>query len=465
MATENLMKKIGEIWEHDPDDRRKNCKTLSELYEGQIRKHVEERIKNEIVDPKERAEIALRILEIDLVKRIVDKISKAYIDKPTRILVDGNENDQNMFDWYMQNINFDETGQITDKNFNNYKESLTKCFYHIEKNKPSIISYEPYSYIIVSDDEQVASNGNIAVFDYGKSQDKEDMLLCISDYDVWVQNKRGDRLLNEMNNIDNLDGINVYGKAPWFYIKKTNISTMPYPDESMISVATLIPMLCGDINYAIKYMSYAIVYGVNVKEEMIKRGPNAFFNLIPFDETSPNKPEVGVLKPDIDIKEVFDGIMMQLQLWLNSRGISASILGYNTGAISSGVSKMIDEADVTNMISHNQEIYSNYEKDMFDFIMHNAHDIWKNNNLSIPQSSFSPNCYVKTTFNKPQIIKTRDDIIKEVKEELGIGLTSKRRAIKRLNPNMSDDEIKLLIEEIAEEKEQKDEMIEDKEED
>jgi hypothetical protein len=113
---------------------------------------------------------------------------------------------------------------------------------------------------------------------------------------------------------------------------------------------------------------------------------------------------------------------------------------------------MIDEADVSNMITQNQEIYRKFEKDMFDFIMHYGHDLWKINNPTMPQSTFSPGCYVETIFPKVEVIKSRDEIIKEVTEELKIGLTSKKRAIKRLNPNMSDDEIEELLEEISEEK-------------
>jgi arsenate reductase-like glutaredoxin family protein len=452
MQDETIRKKIGKIWENDENHRRCNCKTLSELYEGAIRKHVEYRIKSEIKDKKEQEEIASRILEIEIVKRIVDKLAKAYKDNPVRRLCDATPIDEEMFEWYLENINFDELGRTIDKNYNNYKEALVQCIFHLKSQKPRVKIWEPSEYIAVTDDTQDISNATIFVTHFGKSEDNEEMLFCVTEEEVWIQNIRGDLLKNEMSDRGNVDGNNLYGRIPFVYANRSKTETMPYPDESMISVATLIPMLCGDINYAIKYMSYAIIYGINVKEEMVRRGPNAFFNLIPFDPESPNKPEVGVLKPDIDIQEVFNGIMQQLQLWLNSRGISASVLGYNSTNISSGLSKMIDEADVSAMISQNQEVYRNMERSIFDFIMHYGHNLWKMNNPEIPQGSFSPECYVEVNFPKVEVIKSRDEIIKEVKEELSIGLTSKKRAIKRLNPNMSDDEIEELLEEINEEK-------------
>jgi hypothetical protein len=450
MATEALRKKIGQTWNDDPNERRKNCKALSDLYEGAVRKYVEERIKREIKDANERWEMSRRILEIDMVKRIVDKLSRAYMNNPIRRLMDGTPKDQEAFDWYLKNINFDEIGQTIDKNYNNYKESLVQCYFHELTAKPKLKLLEPSTYIAVSSDPQDDTNATVFVIYFGKDDKKQDMLLCVSEGEVWIQNTKGEILKGQMDNIGNVDGLNMYGAMPYIYAKKTKTDVMPYPDESMISIATLIPMLCGDINYAIKYMSYAIIYGVNVKQELIKRGPNAFFNLLPFDETSPNKPEVGVLKPDIDIKEVFDGIMMQLQLWLNARGISASIMGYNSSGLSSGISKMIDEADVSGIIQQNQEIYRKMEKDIFNFIFHHGHDIWRNNNPAMPQYSFSPNCYVDVIFPQVEVIKTREDIIREVKEELGLRLISKKMAVKRLNPNMTDEELDEHMEEIKE---------------
>jgi arsenate reductase-like glutaredoxin family protein len=452
MSDLDTRKQIGEIWKDDPNKRRYSAAILYDLYEGAIEKHVINRIKNEIIDPKERKEIASRILDVQLTSRIVDKLSKAYMQNPVRRLVDGVESDEEMLTWYLKNISFDEIGTKLDKNYNHYKELLLYCYYHNATNKPAIKLLEPSSYIVVSEDTQDCTTANIIAQYYGQDAKKRDMLLCVSDFEVWIQFLDGELATEAMSAMENIDGVNIYDKLPYVYARKSSSSCMPYPDESMISVSTLIPMLCGDINYAVKYMSYAMIWGVNVKEELVKRGPNAFFNLLPVDENSPNKPEVGVLKPDIDIKEVFDGIMLQLQLWLNSRGISASVIGSNSGQISSGISKMIDEADVSAIVSKNQETYKKAERAMFDFILHHGHDIWKSQNPSIPQGMFSPNCYVETTFEQPEVIKTKSEIIDEVVKELKDSLISRKRAIKKLNPTMSQSEIDELIAEIQEDR-------------
>jgi hypothetical protein len=444
MASEKIRQKIGKIWEGDDNGRRLSNKTLSDLFEGKIREHVKIRINKEIQDRHEQWEMSNRILEIDIVKRIVKKLARSYRENPIRTLVEGSESDKQMFDWYMQNTNLKDVFYSMDKNYNNFKESLVQCFFHIKSALPYFKVWSPDQYIAVSDDNQDEANATIFATFYGKDEKNQTILLCVSDTETWLQDVKGDIQVNPANEY----GINEYGANPFIYAKNTSSDVMPYPDDSMISVATLIPMLCGDINYAIKYMSYGILYGINIKDDLIRRGPNAFWNLMPFDENSPIPPSIGTLKPDIDIKDVFDGIMMQLQLWLNARGISASIFGYGTSSIQSGVSKMIDEADVSAIIEENQQKYIEMEKELFDFVFHYGHDQWKGNNPEIPQGSFSPDCYVETIFPKPDVIKTRQEVIAEVKEELNSGLLPKKRAIKRLNPNFSDDEIDALLEEI-----------------
>jgi hypothetical protein len=445
MASQATREKIGKVWADDPNDRRSSDKVLSDLFESKIAGYVKERIAKEIIDKNEQKEMAARILEIDIVKRIVTKLAKAYKDTPVRKIVGGSEKDNEILDWYLKNTNLKDIFFSIDKNYNNFKESLIQCFYHVRTNKPYFKAWSPNDYIAVSDDTQDMTNATIFATYYGQTESKQVLLFCVSENEAWIQDLKGDIYPNETNPMNE----NIYGSNPFIYIKNTSIDVMPYPDDSMISVATLIPMLCGDINYAIKYMSYGIVYGINIKEDLIRRGPNAFWNLLPFDESSTIAPTVGTLKPDIDIKDVFDGIMMQLQLWLNARGISSSIFGYNTSSISSGVSKMIDEADVSDIVKSNQVTYAEMEKNLFDFIMYHGHEVWKLNNPEIPQQSFTPGCYVETVFVEPEIIKTRQEMITEVSQELKAGLTSRKRAIKKLNPNLSDDEIDSIMREMS----------------
>ena len=448
---DDLTKKIGAIWNNDEHKRKVKAKTLYDLYEGCIEKHVYERIKREIQKTDDVNEIASRMLEINLVNRIVKKIAKAYKIKPIRRLINATPLDQEMFDWYSNIIDFDVIGQRFDKSYNNYKECLVNPYFHKGTMLPAIKVFEPFEYIVISEDEQDKTIPTMVVRDYGKDANNNQLLAVTTDTSFWVQTVDGEIRNDVMAQLGNDLGINPFGKLPFVYSRQAESTCMPYPDDALINTSTLIPMLCGDINFAIKYMSFGMVWGRNVHQELIERAPNAFLNLTPKDENSQVVPEVGTIKPDLDINEVFNGIMTQLQIWLNSRGITASVIKANE-SVASGIAKMIDEADVSAIVTSNQTEYRKIERAMFDFIMHHAHDIWKNDNIEIPQKSFSPDCYVETQFALEEPIKTKMEIITEVKEELQAGFISKKLAIKKVNSNLTDEELEELMAEIAEDK-------------
>jgi len=451
----DLRKKIGMMWREDENKRRYKAEILMNLYEGNIAKYVYERVDKEISDEKQRNEIKSRIIEIELTRRIVDKIAKSYNTKPNRVLMNGTPKDKQLFDWYNEIINFDEIGYKTDKNFCNYKESLAKFIFKRDISLPQIKILEPAKYICMSLDNQDHTSVSIVIELYDINEEKEEVLICYSDNEMWIQGLDGDLLVDEMSKIDNFDGVNYYSKLQYSYLNKSNVDIMPYPDDSMIGVSTLVPLLIGDINYAVKYMSYSMMWGRNIKQKLIERGPSSFINLLPNDDNSEITPEIGMIKPEVDIKEVFDGIMMQLALWLNNRGISATAINYDSSSFASGISKMIDEADVTSLVTKNQERYRSHERKLFDFIFKHGHNVWKQINPLMPQMEFSSDCYVDITFSKIEPIKSRTEIISEISEEMKNGLLSKKRAIKRLNPTFSDEEVENLLEEIEEEKSEK----------
>lgn len=448
MASNQQSLAIAKAWKSDDNARRKVNKNLYELYEGAIRKHAIARINKEFKDPKNQAELSHRILEVDLVKRIVNKLSKAYSKSPNRKII-GTPADQELYDWYVNTMDLNNAMKRADKAFNNYKEFLIYPYFSTRSNLPSLKVIDPFKYIAIStdmDDDSVATTYAVIA---GVSENGKEKLYCADNERFWIQDSDGEILTDELAKLGNLDGVNIYGAVPYIYGKNAIATVMPYPDESMEGIATLIPLLCADINFSIKYMAFSIVYGINMKAETFNRSPAAFISLVKEDINDETKPELGQLKPEIDISEVFESIMNQLDLWLNMRGITGSIV--KSKDIASGISKMIEEADVTDQISNNQVEYIKAEKQIFEFIK-KAHEIWKGQNPAIPSGSFTEESELLIEFERIEPIRSRSDIVKEVAEEKAAGLTSVKRAVKRINPNLPDEEIDKILEEIEEEK-------------
>jgi hypothetical protein len=448
MAKTGQSIKIAKAWTDDLNSRRKINKNLYELYEGAIRHHVMKRINKEFTDPKNQSELSHRILEVDLVRRIVNKLSKAYSKSPNRKII-GTPADQELYDWYVETLDLNNAMKRADKAFNNYKEFLVYPYFSERSQLPAMKVIDPFKYIAISEDNDDDSVATTYAVLAGILENGKEKLYCADNQTFWVQDSDGEILTDELAKMGNTEGVNIYNAVPYIYGKNATATVMPYPDESMEGIATLIPLLCADINFAVKYMAFSIVYGINMKAETFNRSPAAFISLVKEDINDETKPELGQLKPEIDISEVFESIMNQLDLWLNMRGITGSIV--KSKDISSGISKMIDEADVTDQISNNQVEYIKAEKQIFDFIK-KAHEVWKGQNSEIPSGSFSLDCDLLIEFERVEPIRSRTDIVKEVAEEKAAGLTSTKRAVKRINPNLPDEEIDEILEEIEAEK-------------
>jgi len=89
------------------------------------------------------------------------------------------------------------------------------------------------------------------------------------------------------------------------------------------------------------------VYTVDLDQSEISMSPNALWNL-KSDEDTDKKPEVNMIKPQGDVEQLVKLAITQLAIWLDTRGIKSGSIGDLTVQnASSGISKMIDSADIS----------------------------------------------------------------------------------------------------------------------
>jgi hypothetical protein len=80
------------------------------------------------------------------------------------------------------------------------------------------------------------------------------------------------------------------------------------------------------------------------------------------------------------------------------------------------------------------------------------HPHWVKTGQIDNKALFDPNAFVQTVFSEQLPIKTRGEVVKEVREEFAAGFISRKNAIKKLNPGLGEDELQKYIEEIDEER-------------
>jgi hypothetical protein len=194
------------------------------------------------------------------------------------------------------------------------------------------------------------------------------------------------------------------------------------------------------------FSAFSILYGINVKDEGLTFAPNAFWNFSQIDPD--NKPEIGTLKNEGDIASMIELIKFEIDLWLNSIGLkSASISGLDTNNIS-GISKMLDEIDTSEDRKRQVGYFKKAESDLWDLVLNYLHPRWLQKQGFPIRGMFTPSAYVDTDFSEQIPMVSRGDVVGDLEKEMKAGFISKRRAIKRLNPQMTESEIDEILEEI-----------------
>lgn len=434
----------------DENKRGEINSNLADLYKGKLEEHIKERVSLEFSTKDNIDEINRRALHINIVKRVADKISVAYKEEPIRELEFPNDSDQEIFEHYSKIIDFNELGTIVDRYISVHKECLVWAYYNEMKQTPAVKVLRPWQYKIYSLDKQDDESTDLVVIP-DKIAGEDVYKLYTNDW-ITIIDKEGAVKRDMMAAMGNDLGINPYGKLPFIYVRNEHDKAMTYPDESFLNISLFIPILFGDLNYAIKYQSFGMIWGRNVNADLIKRAPNAFLDLIPKNPDDTVTPEVGVIKPDIDISESLESAVKQLALWLNSRGLRPSAISAQGESFSSAISKMVDEADVSQLVSQNQNLYKKYEKDLFNFMFKNGHPVWSKQNTSIPNLIFDYNNEVITTFKEPKPFLTTNEIIDQQIKLLNAGLISKEFALKTIFPQYKEDKIDDMLDEVDEEK-------------
>jgi len=245
--------------------------------------------------------------------------------------------------------------------------------------------------------------------------------------------------------------VNPYGKIPFVYINRSKNFLVPKLDTDMKALSILLPVLLSDMAYCIKFQAFSVTWIIDGDAENLTQSPNAVWHLQSNEEGV--TPSVGTIKPDADIDQVMNFIQSTLSFWLNTRGIRPGSIGTATADnFSSGISKMIDEMDTAEDRMKQVNYYTDAEKELWDLVMKHMHPYWTATGQIDNQAQFNPSAEVVIDFAEQLPAMQRGEIVDDLKSEVDAGFTSTRRAIQKLNPRMTDEEIDALIVEIEDEK-------------
>lgn len=455
MALRDDIKLIVKTFEEQSEDL-EYAEDLYKIHEGALKPYVEEELRRQL-NPKSAANAIQRIAPINILKRLIDKLSKLYAKPPTRKLMLGDsaagESDNTLFGKLVTDINMNRIGVTANKAFN-----LNKCFAYepiLMNGAPKVRVLQRHQFFVMG----VDLNDPLKVTHFIKIMgkiDKEDgrkvtLLFCYTDEEFLAITADGEIARNVMDRpeIAELNGLNPIRRIPFVYVSRSETELTPLCDTDMKAMVVLVPVLLTDINYALMYQCFSILTFTNVKEEGIKRSPDIAWYLQKEDPSGPD-PRVDVVKPQVDSDKALSALKSELSLWMTSKNIKPGAMGdMSIENLASGVAKIIDESDTSEDRQNQVPYMQDGEEKLLDLVVNFMHPHWLGINTYKYKQTFSKGLVPQVSFpeQKPVIDSTK--AITDQQTKITMGIQSKKGALRELNPDWTEDEIDAKLDEIS----------------
>lgn len=423
--------------------------SLLDIYEGNLKSHVESSMQLEF-NPNAFQVAKERIAPINILKRTTDKLAKVYsqgVDRGTAIA-----SDESLVHNYEDILDLNNVMSKSDSMLNLLRSVAFEPY--IKDGIPILRRLNPNQFTVWSNDEHDSTNPTVFVKYFGtitKTEFKEDSqfdrsvnVYILYDADEFI------KIDSDLNIISRQD--HDFGRIPFTYMNLSISNLVPSPDEDSLCMSILIPKLLSDLNYASKYLSHGIRYGIDIDVKDLEGNPDAFW-VISSQDKEGSKPEIGVLSPSVDIDKVLNLTKEELIMYLEARSLKVGSSGkFDNNA--SGFAKLIDSADVTDVRKENMLLFKSTEKDLWNLISI-MHNVWvENEEIEVDNMSVQFSSIFKISIKYGDLTPIVDP--KEKREDLAFRLQNRfityDRAVREANPDLTPEEQDQLIEELKLEK-------------
>lgn len=448
-----LNDKLPLLYEHlkNNADKIEHNQILFDVYEGTLLKYILYDLR-ETLSEKSYNLAKTRVAPINLLVQIVDKLSKIYSKPPKRSIVEGTgtDSDKELLSWYENEMDLNETLNVTNELFNLHKSVTFEPY--IEDAKPRLRNVPADRSIWFSSDPLNPTNPTEYIKFLGEQkingEDTQVYFIYSNDEFLIVDKKM--RVIPSLMAQMELDGTNPIGQIPAIYVNKSKFSVVPPMDTDFLKMTKLIPILLSDLNFAAMMQSFSIIYGINVDNENAVISPNAFWTFHS-KPGSDDKPEVGIIKPQVDIDQVLNLATALVSMWLKSRNIRPGVVAdLSISNAASGISKIIDESDTSEDRQRQVGYFKKAENKFWKLITKQMHPYWMDRKMIDTNLSWSPTVEIQVDFQEQTPLLDRTKVLDEVIKELNASLTLPQIAIQRLNPEMSENEAMDLLNKIDE---------------
>jgi hypothetical protein len=449
----NLKEKLE--WVNSPEIAQKRQDDFDRymMYNGAVRDIIERAIKKEFKKPETVQELLARLIPINIPAKIINKLANVFNESPSRMVADENELDQELLDMYENKMELNGRMKEANRYFKLFKRNLSELVVDDMgcpklRNHPRHI-YEVFSHSVSCPD---IPDTFMKFLNFEKDPHLQ-RFVWWTDVQHLITDGSGKIMMPEMLRMNNPEGVNPLGTAPFIYTNSTTHSVNPIPDDDLLRMGIVIPLLLSDLAFATKYLSWAVVYTVGAGGD-IPFSPNSIIDL----DFGPNgeTPVINTVKPTVAIQDTLTFVKALISFILTTKNLSSTSM---SGALesanpSSGVAKALDSAESQEDKQDQQAFFRKAETEMWMKLRDNLIPTWRRQRLLSPDCNkeFSKQFEVNIQYQEPKIVISEREQIEISKLRIDAGLTTKRRELQKMHPDLDELDIDELLKEIEEEK-------------
>lgn len=380
----------------------KNAEKLR-IYQGELVPFIDAILKKRLAENYYN-QIKDSIIPINILPRIIDKMAKAYLKSPTRIV----QSEQELLDEASFYLDVDAQMNMADEFANLFKAYAIELFEEDGYPNMRILPFDRF--LPMSRDRKNPLKVTDFIKFMGKvSHNGKDQNL----YHIYTDTHFLPILQDEAEpyypDLEGNDGVNPLGRIPFVYGNRSRQNLIPVQDTDLIQMTKVIPVTLTDLGGAIMFQCFSVIYGINLQVENLTFTPNAFWSF-KGDPMAQQPPQIGTIKPEVDVDKVLNFVQTKLSMLLETKGVRVGSIGQiDRGQFSSGIAKIIDEADTSDIIDKSKKFFIKEEKDFWD-LFRLKNNYWFKNvdgyKLGLLSDDFEP----ETIFHAHKPIEESDGV-------------------------------------------------------
>lgn len=482
---------IAEIQGDDEESRRALSKRRQDIYRDGGKEFLLEQIVREF---SKDAVKEMRIAPINLLKKIVNKRSSTYKNPPVRAAT--NEQDQVLVDFYVEELELNAKMMKAHRYFNLH--SNTAIYPIPEGGKIKVLVVPPYLYSVKANPidktkidtwvfNSFIEEGRITPFDdvptatgsegfnrqKGHKTTSKDLVesqerpsdigrrfIFWSDAQHFTvqtgENGHAKMILDPSK--DETQIINPIGIAPVVNLAKDRDNeAWATQGEDLIDLTMAIQLGWTDVLTIAKNQGFSILTMISEEEPKkltigVNRG--VWLRPLPDSKVTPSISYVQAQSPLSEYKELLSEL---LGLLLSTNDMNpSSISGAMTAqSATSGFHALIEAADTIEATKSDEVFLKNAELDTWEIIKR-WHNLMFDMGVLDPDAAqlgkFTEEFKVSVTYREIKPIESEQEKITAVKELIQLGLITRKEAVRKLNPDLTEEEIEQKMQQLDEEK-------------